>query len=235
MRTAVRSWHTKTFAAAPHQGAVASALLLDKSNDTAASISTRTRMSFDDWRFVFRARLCLLPVRGLPGLSLPDQGCRRCSECSLETVAHVLNSCRANRGLFIKRHDLVLDALVPLLRSAGHRPTVNRNTEDGRQRPDILVAGNPPLVIDVTVPFDRTDNLRRAAEAKVARYSNIGRVFPLVVGSLGSWLPGNDDIRYAFGIGARRWNTFRKTARLLAIRGSTEIIKAHLFPRQRDE
>ena len=234
MRTAVRSWFTKTFAATPCQGSVARALLLDKAKDTAVGLSTRTRMSFADWRYIFRARLGLLPVRGLPGLSLPDQGCRRCAECDLETTLHVLNGCRANRGLFVRRHDMVLDALVPLLLSAGHHPTVNRNTTEG-QRPDILIAGNPPLVIDVAVPFDRVDNLQRAAESKAAKYSNIGRVFPLVVGSLGSWLPANDDIRQAFGIGGRRWNAFRRTARLLAIRGSTEIIKSHLLPRHRAE
>ena len=99
LRTATRSWFTNTCTKAPHQGTVASALLLDSYNDTAAGISVRSRMSFEDWKYVFRARLGLLPLRGLPGSTIEVKGCRRCDVCSLETTAHVLNSCPSNGGL----------------------------------------------------------------------------------------------------------------------------------------
>jgi hypothetical protein len=224
LRTATRSWFTNTWTKAPHQGAVANALLLDNYNDTAASISVRSRMTFEDWRYVFRARLGLLPLRGLPGSTIDVKGCRRCDVCSLETTAHVLNSCPSNRGLFIKRHDAVLGALVSVLQRSGHRPTVNRQTDDNL-RPDIFIEADPPIIIEVSVPFDRVANLEAAYKLKISKYNHIGRVLPLIVGSLGSWWPPNNDIPTSLDIRSRTWSSFRRSARLLAIQGSTATLE----------
>jgi hypothetical protein len=50
----------------------------------------------------------------------------------------------------------------------------------------------------------------------------------LVVGSLGSWLPSNDDIQSLLGIDGRSWAIFRRKARLAAIQGSMPIIREHV-------
>jgi hypothetical protein len=83
-------------------------------------------------------------------------------------------------------------------------------------------------MIDVAVSYDNLGNLEAAYSRKVAKYQHLGRVVPLVVGSLGSWLPSNDDIRSLLGIDGRSWAIFRRKARLAAIQGSMSIIREHL-------
>ncbi|KAK4045778.1 hypothetical protein OUZ56_033746 [Daphnia magna] len=51
--------------------------------------------------------------------------------------------------------------------------------------------------------------------------------FSLVVGSLGSWYPRNDEIRSILGINGRSWGAFRFKARLAAIQGSMDMVCAH--------
>jgi hypothetical protein len=53
-------------------------------------------------------------------------------------------------------------------------------------------------------------------------------ILPLVVGSLGSWLPSNDEIALALGVSERKWQSMKKKMTLLAIQGSTRIIAKHL-------
>ncbi|CAI6356986.1 unnamed protein product [Macrosiphum euphorbiae] len=66
--------------------------------------------------------------------------------------------------------------------------------------------GTTTLIIDATVPFDnRLEAFKVAAAEKVTKYEELRRelaessvgdvtVVPLIVGALGSWDPGNDDL-----------------------------------------
>ena len=228
LRSAVRAWHTLNFIKAPMQGAAARCLLAHNSSDIASLCSTRTGLSFADWRHIFKARLCLLPVRGLPGSTAEDQRCRKGCHRK-ETTAHVLNNCNAARGLYIERHDAVLNVLVAAIRRAGEEPAVNRVEPVSQLKPDILIRkgeGGTPIIIDVTIPNDTVQRFDAAYEEKVAKYRQLGNVYPFLVGSLGSWMPANDEIRRAFNITTREWSCVRRRCRLLAIQGSTAIIEA---------
>ena len=66
------------------------------------------------------------------------------------------NYCGAGRGLYIERHDAVLDLLVAAIRRAGEDPAVNRVKPVSQLKTDIIInkIGSLPLIIDVTIPFD---------------------------------------------------------------------------------
>jgi hypothetical protein len=83
-------------------------------------------------------------------------------------------------------------------------------------------------MIDVVVAFDDPVNLEAAYKRKVEKYQEHGVILPLVVGSLGSWYPPNDDIRGVLGLNARSWAVFRRRARLAAIKGSMAMLRDHL-------
>ena len=76
-----------------HQGVVNTGLSLeDTSKDLARLVTCRTPLSFRDWRFLHRARLDILPLRGNSWfrLQVRDTSCRRCGKEN-ETRFHVLN------------------------------------------------------------------------------------------------------------------------------------------------
>ena len=83
-------------------------------------------------------------------------------------------------------------------------------------------------MIDVAVSYDIPENLEAAYTRKVVKYQHLGQVLPLVLGSLGSWHPLNDDIRSLLAIDHRSWSAFRRKSRLAAIRGYMEMVKKHL-------
>ena len=124
LRQVVRKRHTDRFIEAPHQGKVAKALALDTSTkDMARQISTRTELGFEDWRYLHRARLDLLPLRGYVWSSPPNKPCRRCGDRrDKENAFHLLNHCKLNMPLYTKRHNAVLDMLANLLTKAGLNP-----------------------------------------------------------------------------------------------------------------
>ena len=237
LRQVVRKRHTDRFIQASHQGKVAKTLALDTSTkDMARQISTRTELGFEDWRYLHRARLDLLPLRGYVWSTPPNQPCRRCGDRrDKENAFHLLNHCKLNMPLYTKRHNAVLDILANLLTKAGLNPTINRKTEGSELRPDVeLAISGSRVLIDVRVSYDVAQNLEQAREEKVAKYKELGTILPLIVGSLGSWLPTNENIRAFLGISDRRWATFRRLARVAAIKGSMEIIRESLHPLDSD-
>ena len=231
LRTVVRKRHTDKFTDAPHQGKVAKALALDvTTKDIARQASTRTELGFEDWRYLYRARLDLLPLRGYVWSSPPNQPCRRCGDRrDKENAFHLLNHCKMNLALYTKRHNAVLDILANLLIKAGFNPAVNLQSEGSDLRPDIeLEISGSRVLMDVRISYDEVSNLEQARNEKVAKYRDLGTTLPLIVGSLGSWPPFNDDIRAFLDISGRRWATFRRKARVAAIKGSMEIIHESL-------
>ena len=95
-------------------------------------------------------------------------------------------------------------------------------------KPDVqLEIGGVPLIVDVTISFDTPVSLNKAYETKINRYAHFARTCPLVLGSLGSWHPNNDDIKSLLNISCRRWADFRRKSRNMTIAGSCEMIRYH--------
>ncbi|XP_057377367.1 uncharacterized protein LOC130698699 [Daphnia carinata] len=89
LRQVVRKRHTRKFTCGKHQGRVAQALAMDTtSKDIARLTSCRTNLLHDDWRYLHRARLDLLLLRGYALSSSHKSGCH-CGESS-ENGFHVL-------------------------------------------------------------------------------------------------------------------------------------------------
>jgi hypothetical protein len=227
LRTALRGrWTSRLLS--EQQGKVATGLALDMAKDTAALISCRTPLTFQEWHYLHQARLGRLPVRGCPGSKSTNKTCRLgCGK--LETTDHVVCCCQVNSALSINRHNSILDLMVTEAEALGHSVSVNRAIDSTGMRPDIVVTStNPAIIIDVTVPLSSAEGLERARNKKIEKYKDLGSVLPLVVGSLGSWLPSNDAISLALSIPGRRWNNLKRKMKLLAIQGTTRIIAKHL-------
>ena len=69
-------------------------------------------LSFADWRFIWRARLDVLPVNAaLRWMPNADKRCRRCGH-GLETLPHVLSHCPPSLVAITERHDRVVERIV---------------------------------------------------------------------------------------------------------------------------
>jgi hypothetical protein len=110
----------------------------------------------------------------------------------------------------------------------------------GINRPDIVITnGNKVTIIDVTCPFENDDSsLEMAAQSKVNKYNYLidhfqqqnmdAKVFGFVVGSLGAWYNGNEDVLDDLQINKTYRTLFRKLCCADAIRGSRNIYVQHL-------
>lgn len=232
LRQVIRQRNTKRFCDVnlhPHQGRVASALALESSSkDMARLISCRTELRYEDWKYLHRARLDLLQLRGYFWSKCQDKTCRHCGQTD-ENGFHVINNCQVHLLEYTRRHDSVLDLFYQLLLRKGYTANINRAMPGQRLRPDVEMSVNGSrLMVDVAVSYDTPENLDAAFNRKVGKYQSFGKILPLVVGSLGSWYPRNNDIRSLLGIDGRSWNMFRKKARMLAFHGSLAVIRKHL-------
>ena len=179
---------------------MARGLLLDKSSDIAKLTSCRTSLSFEEWGLIHKSRLCILPLLGTAGLSAPDSKCRRCKE-GAETTSHVVSHCRTNLPAIGRRHDVILEQLVKVIRKAGHSATVNKVFPGTILKPDIVITTTTPhIIIDLTVTFDPPESLLAGYERKIAKYGHLGTTLPVVIGALGSWLPSNNSVATSLGI-----------------------------------
>ncbi|KAK4013360.1 hypothetical protein OUZ56_025650 [Daphnia magna] len=156
-----------------------------------------------------------------------DTSCRRCGKEN-ETGFHVLNHCEEGLQLATKRHNTIQDLLESLLVKQGHDVTINNAIPGQRLRPDVeFQLSGSRVMVDVVVCYDQPGSMENAYQRKYDKYSSHGRILPLVVGSLGSWYPRNDEIRSILGINGRSWGAFRFKARLAAIQGSMDMVCAH--------
>ena len=231
LRSVVRNRWTKVFLDSPHQGQVARRLGLVSPKDVARLTSARTTLSHDDYRLVHRVRLDVLPLIGYKWVTEGANG--KCRACKLdrENAQHLLNNCPCYLQLSRKRHDSIVALLRDLLSKNGkcQQIAVERALPGLSLRPDVqaMLAGTK-FFVDVTVAFDSELKMTSAHISKINKYGSHGKVFPLVVGSLGSWSEHNEDLRSFLGIDARRWAKFRLLARSAAIAGSMDIIRSHL-------
>ena len=103
----------------------------------------------------------------------------------------------------------------------------------------VVRSGNKVIIIDVTCPFENDDSsLEMAAERKVNKYDYLidhfqehnqdAKVFGFVVGSLGAWFNGNENVLDELQINRRYRTLFRKLCCADAIRVSRNIYVQHL-------
>ena len=232
LRLAIRNRWTKVFIDLRHQGQVAGRLGRCAPKDVVRITSARTTLKHDDWQLVHRVRLDALPLVGYSWVK--QRTSNRCRACGAdrENSQHLLNHCKAYMQLSRERHNSIVQLLQDLLVKNGKCDdvVVEQRVPGFSLRPDIqaTVAGSK-ILIDVTVAFDTEAKMDAAHDAKVAKYGSHGRVFPVVLGSLGSWSEKNEDLRQFLGIESRRWAKFRLSARTAAIAGSMSIIRSHLI------
>jgi hypothetical protein len=232
LRLAIRNRWTKVFIDLRHQGQVAGRLGRCAPKDIVRITSSRTTLKHDDWQLVHRVRLDALPLVGYSWVKQRTSNkCRACRG-DRENSQHLLNHCKAYMQLSRERHNSIVQLLQDLLVKNGKCDdvVVEQRLPGFSLRPDIQakVAGSK-ILIDVTVAFDTEAKMDAAHDTKVTKYGSHGRVFPVVLGSLGSWSEKNEDLRQFLGIDSRRWAKFRLSARTAAIAGSMSIIRSHLI------
>ena len=228
LRTAIRNQWSKKFLDCSMQGRVAAGLDLDPSSDMSRLVSCRTEIRIADWDVIHRARLDILPLNGYAWKKNDPRGsCRKCGQ-GVEITQHVTNMCPVTLSDRTKHHDRVLNMFKNLLDKCGISCVINSTISGSSLRPDVqLEIGGVPLIVDVTISFDTPVSLNKAYETKINRYAHFARMCPLVLGSLGSWHPNNDDIKSLLNISCRRWADFRRKSRNMTIAGSCEMIRYH--------
>ena len=124
----------------------------------------------------------------------------------------------------------------------------------GDNRPDLTIispCGTKVSLVEVSCPFEGTPTaLEDAANHKVAKYESLRQqlllnyaevtIHPFIVGSLGSWFPGNDRVLSALRIGHNYAALMRRLCVVSAIVGSQNIwyqamCKNHHRPSRRDD
>lgn len=177
-------------------------------------MKTGDYLRFTDWRFIHSARLNLMrPYLNAYNPEIDDDDleakqCRRC-DYHLETLPHVLNSCKRHlREEITERHDRVVQRLIRAATSNGRWVVLTENQEYGAStsRPDLILINNSTseaLVLDVAMPFeDGLEKFNNRRQEKINKYIHIHNDLKLkyrkvstdaiIVGPLGSWDRKND-------------------------------------------
>ena len=137
------------------------------------------------------------------------------------------------------RHNTILDRLVratPESLGSKFREQPLPGTT-GNNRPDLTIISpdnTSVILVDVTMPFEGSPSaLEEAAATKIAKYQPLChqlsthfasvKFLPFVIGSLGSWFPGNEEVLKLLHIGHRYAILMRKLCVSSAIGGSQNI------------
>ncbi|KAL1443530.1 hypothetical protein MTO96_045976, partial [Rhipicephalus appendiculatus] len=158
----------------PSQGKAMACVAADLANSHFMRSGRYTR--FKEWRFIHRARLNLLPLKGTrTWVPAADKRCRRCGYGE-ETLPHVLCHCMRQSRAMTERHN----AIVARLKKAalGRYTVIGENQQVGVPglRPDLVLArGEEALVLDVCCPFENRmrafQEARRIKEEKYAPFT----------------------------------------------------------------
>ncbi|XP_067131981.1 uncharacterized protein [Centruroides vittatus] len=198
---------------------------------------------FSDWRFIHRARLSVVALRGQKRFGTDSKTCRRCG-FAMETLSHVLCHCPPNYRLITRRHDAILNRIVAAFRPNDATVLVNRRVPGFSEncRPDLVVIHEPSktaTIVDVTTPFENTQQAFAAArEEKERKYQNLVQHFrskgynthlsAFIVGALGGYDHLNEATLQRLGIG-RKYSTLMKKLMVSdAICWSNDIYRQHL-------
>ena len=201
-----------------------------------------TGLRFCDWRFIHCARTNTLPTNDVKSRwSDASPVCRRCHSQNVnETLPHIICHCKPNMTTITARHDRILNRLVNSIHLG--EVTIDQVVPGapGINCPDIVVkSGNKVTIIDITCPFENDDcSLEMAAQRKVNKYEYLvdhfqkqnqdAKVFGFVVGALGAWYNGNENVLDELQINRRYRTLFRKLCCADAIRVSRNIYVQHL-------
>jgi len=243
LRDALRAGYRAKLQRKPDQGKVmeATARCAVSNHFMAAGSFTR----FADWRFVFRARLGVVPLNGCRRWAAGgDRRCRRCGARD-ETLPHVLNHCAYQSAAWRGRHDAVLRRLATAVPRDMGEVRVNRKVPGCPQfnlRPDLVVVDEVDrrvTIVDVAIPFE---NRRRALvekrEEKLRKYSGVAEELraqgyqvtldAFIVGALGAWDPANEKVIKHLRIPSRYASLMRRLMVSDAIRWSRDIYVTHV-------
>lgn len=201
-------------------------------------------LNFKDWRFVFKARLNLLPVNGAQKNGDVDKRCRRCGHNS-ETLPHVINHCRPALHLITERHNKILERLVRTIKLDGdQRLRINQTVTESSSnvRPDIVLSSASAkefIIIDVAVTFengnDAFNTIKRLKEDKyrmlIEELANLGysvKFYTFAIGSLGGWASYNSETASALKICTKYVRKMKKLMCTDSIRFSRKIYTRHV-------
>ena len=144
-------------------------------------------------------------------------------------------------GLIRERHNRILARLVKATPSSAGERIVEQAVpgDPTRSRPDLVIVSpdkRHAMIVDVTIPFEGEENaLEKVKEAKESKYRPLAewmqrekgytsvQVHAFIVGALGSWDPGNEEVLGALGIRRNYSRLFRHLCVISAIQGSREI------------
>ncbi|GBN11567.1 hypothetical protein AVEN_246261-1 [Araneus ventricosus] len=159
--------------AKPDQGKVMEVVAQSSASSHCIANGNYTR--FSEWRFVHKARTNTLPLNGnRPWDRSGSTACRRCDECDLETLAHVLNHCKGRSRGWQLRHNSISDRLKQALLFDGCALiSENQSIGPDNLRPDLVFRkGNDIYIIDVTCPFEnRLEAFSDARKHKLEKYA----------------------------------------------------------------
>ncbi|XP_048519012.1 uncharacterized protein LOC125503125 [Dendroctonus ponderosae] len=138
---------------------------------------------FAEWRFVHRARLDCVPLKGARRHGNGDKRCRRCGHAN-ETLPHVLNHCKPHFAAMTRRHDAVLNRITKAFKPPGDTVVkVNRTVPgfDDGLRPDLLITNineKTMTLVDVAIAFENRYTAFEATRAeKLRKYKHIADDF----------------------------------------------------------
>ena len=138
LRAAVRDHYVRRLLSKPDQGKVHSVALLWSSSNHMMRTGAYTR--FADWRFLHRARLDCVPLNATRRFGDGDKRCRRCTH-HLETLPHVLSSCKKHTVARQQRHHNIVHRLARAIPSTSGVVREDRRVpySDSPLRPDVVV------------------------------------------------------------------------------------------------
>ena len=242
MRAVLQGKHLDKWLSATDQGRAAGCISAHQASNHWIRGGKYT--SFSEYRFAIKARLNLLPtrtVRKRSGEAIPDTSCPRCWQ-EQETLAHVLNHCPPNVGLVRARHNKILHRLANAIPPSKGFQVVEQCVpgDEKNLKPDLVILNrdtSEAYVVDITAPFEGEAAFQEARKAKEDKYHHLKKVLhdkgyrkvevdAFVVGALGSWDPGNEQVIRKLSIGHRYTVLFRRLCCTEAIKGSFASWKA---------
>ncbi|XP_023238774.1 uncharacterized protein LOC111637503 [Centruroides sculpturatus] len=206
--------HLQRLTAKPDQG---KAFKITASNEVSNHfLSNGQYTRFSDWRFIHRARLSVVALRGHKCFGNKAKTCRRCGFIC-ETLSHVLSHCPPNFRLITQRHNAVLNRLVNAFQPRGATVLVNQRVPGLQEncRPDLIILHEETktaTVVDVMTPFEnRQPAFDAARKEKERKYHNLIQHLrsqgydmffeAFVIKALGRYDPLNESILQRLGIG----------------------------------
>ena len=174
-------------------------------------------LSFAEYRFALKARCNLLPVKTEVARMGRGSGNKTCPKCHRqpETLAHVLNACPVSQGLMRSRHNGIMERIKRAIAGQGGQLLLDQKIPDSLAqllRTDIVhIKENSITIVNVTVPIKSgVKGFEASRGEKESKYSDLVQwaktkytsvnFGSLIVGSLGSWDPANEETLRLLGI-----------------------------------